>query len=131
MPFRAWRGGYEYPFLTCTADFGRGRKNPPPERTCAYDTPIESHRLKSHLAELDHPAPDRSYTLAEADAYCAALARGHYENFTVASGLLPRRLRKHFFAVYSFCRWADDLGDELGDRQRSLDGLAWWRSELD
>lgn len=87
--------------------------------------------MKSHLAELDSAAPERTYTPAEADAYCATLARGHYENFTVASGLLPRHLRKHFFAVYSFCRWADDLGDELGDRQRSLDGLAWWRSELD
>jgi len=87
--------------------------------------------VKEHLAELEGPRSSRVYTLAEAEAYCADLARRHYENFTVASGLLPRRLRKHFFAVYSFCRWADDLGDELGDRQRSLDALAWWREELD
>ncbi|MCA1594913.1 MAG: squalene synthase HpnC [Chloroflexi bacterium] len=92
--------------------------------------------MKQHLAELDEtgphgPAPRKVVTVAEANAYCAALARRHYENFTVGSALLPRPLRKHFFAVYSFCRWADDLGDELGDRQRSLEMLAWWRRELD
>ena len=87
--------------------------------------------MKEHLAELGRPTPEKSWTSAEAADYCERLARGHYENFTVASSLLPRALRPHFFAVYSFCRWADDLGDELGDREKSLQALAWWRSELD
>ena len=86
--------------------------------------------MKQHLSELDRQ-DTRRYSLAEADRYCGALARRHYENFTVGSALLPRRLRKHFFAVYSFCRWADDLGDELGDPRRSLKMLEWWRTELD
>ena len=42
-----------------------------------------------------------------------------------------RRLLDDFRHVYSFCRWADDLGDETGDPQRSLELLAWWRREVD
>jgi squalene synthase HpnC len=69
-------------------------------------------------------------TLQIAHAYCDRLARTHYENFSVASLLLPRRLLRPFHAVYAFCRWADDLGDETGGGQRALDLLAWWRQQL-
>ena len=48
----------------------------------------------------------------------------------MASLLLPRRLRQHFFNVYAYCRWADDLGDETGDRQQSLALLQWWENQL-
>ncbi len=85
------------------------------------------------LAQLDRFGPDRCETLTyeQAAAYTAELTRTQYENFTVVSWLLPARLREHFRHVYSFCRWADDLGDETGDVRRSLDLLAWWRTELD
>jgi squalene synthase HpnC len=69
-------------------------------------------------------------TLAEARRYCRRLAHTHYENFTVASLLLPRRLLRHFHAVYAYCRWADDLADETGGGQHALDLLDWWRQEL-
>ncbi|MGA9623207.1 MAG: squalene synthase HpnC [Bryobacteraceae bacterium] len=72
-----------------------------------------------------------TYAAAEARAYTRWLARHHYENFHVASFLLPRRLRQDFYNVYAYCRWADDLGDEIGDRARSLKLLEWWRQELD
>jgi squalene synthase HpnC len=68
--------------------------------------------------------------LSFARSYCANVTRAHYENFTVASVLLPRRLVPHFHAVYAYCRWADDLADETAGGQSSLDLLAWWRSEL-
>jgi len=77
--------------------------------------------------ESETPAP----SLEEAQAYCRQLARTHYENFPVASLLLPRSLRQHFANVYAYCRWADDLGDETGDADRSLELLGWWRGELD
>src|SRR5690606_7657933 len=64
-------------------------------------------------------------------AYTRELAKSHYENFTVVSWLLPRHLRDDFRNVYSFCRWADDLGDETGNPQQSLDLLAWWSREVD
>ncbi|MBN2475020.1 MAG: squalene synthase HpnC [Pirellulales bacterium] len=62
--------------------------------------------------------------------YCRRLARRHYENFTVASFLLPRTLRQHFCNVYAYCRWADDLADEIGDPKQSLALLHWWEAQL-
>jgi hydroxysqualene synthase len=50
--------------------------------------------------------------LAEAYSTCARFARGHYENFPVASRLLPRAMRPHVAAVYAFARVADDFADE-------------------
>ncbi len=73
----------------------------------------------------------RVYTLAEAEAYTRWLATHHYENFHVVSILLPRHLHQDFYNVYSFCRWADDLGDEIGDPRESLRLLEWWRTELE
>ncbi len=84
-------------------------------------------------AELQRYGPERAYRpvpLGEAQVYCSRLARAHYENFTVASLLLPRRLLRHFHTVYAYCRWADDLADEAGGGQRALDLLRWWREEL-
>ena len=77
---------------------------------------------------LSHaPAPPPS--LAESYAYCASLARSHYENFTVISRFTPRQHRSALEAVYAFCRHTDDLGDEAqGDRVALLDQ---WEAELD
>src|SRR3954471_10366537 len=73
----------------------------------------------------------KTYTTEEARAYTRWLATHHYENFHVVSFLLPKRLHQDFYNVYSYCRWADDLGDEIGDTAESLRLLAWWRAELD
>jgi squalene synthase HpnC len=61
--------------------------------------------------------------LAAAEARARQLANTHYENFPVISLLLPRHLRQDFANIYAFCRIADDLGDEMGDRERSLELL--------
>jgi squalene synthase HpnC len=73
---------------------------------------------------------NRSWTLDESLAYTRWLATHHYENFHVVSFLLPKRLHQDFYNVYAFCRWADDLADEIGDTTESLRLLAWWRMEL-
>jgi squalene synthase HpnC len=72
-----------------------------------------------------------TYTQSEAEQYTRWLATHHYENFHVVSFLLPKRLHQDFYNVYSFCRWADDLGDEIGDTAESLRLLSWWREELE
>ena len=73
---------------------------------------------------------ERSVSLEEAEAYCRRLATTHYENFPLVSWLLPKELHQHFYNVYAYCRWSDDLGDEVGDPARSLELLSWWRDEL-
>ena len=64
--------------------------------------------------------------LAAAYASCARDARTHYENFPVASRLVPQRMRHHVAAVYAFARAADDFADEgtrpVEERHRLLDG---------
>jgi squalene synthase HpnC len=92
-------------------------------------------------ASLDYLAPRdfvhspatmaRHWTVADAESYTRWLATHHYENFHVVTFLLPKNLHQDFYNVYGFCRWADDLGDEMGDTQESLRLLAWWREELD
>jgi hydroxysqualene synthase len=66
-----------------------------------------------------------SETLARAYRHCEQLARAHYENFPVASRLLPARMRPHIAAIYAFARAADDFADEPGrdpaERLRLLD----------
>ncbi len=66
----------------------------------------------------------------EACAYCARLTAAHYENFSVVTWLTPREHRPAFQSIYAFCRWSDDLGDEVGDPARSVELLKWWRGEL-
>ena len=72
----------------------------------------------------------QSYTLSDAQAYCRRVTRSHYENFTVASWLLPRRLRAHFYPIYAYCRGADDLADEGHTPDQSLRYLDAWEHQL-
>ena len=86
--------------------------------------------------------------LAESYAYCANLARTHYENFNVGGWITPREKLPYVYTVYAWCRMVDDLGDEVSppaltetavseghiDRSVSnhrLSQLDWWESELD
>ncbi|HYW66385.1 MAG TPA: squalene synthase HpnC [Candidatus Dormibacteraeota bacterium] len=66
-----------------------------------------------------------------AQRYTRWLATHHYENFNVVSWLLPKELHQHFYNVYAYCRWADDLGDEVPSKERALELLDWWERELD
>jgi squalene synthase HpnC len=74
--------------------------------------------------------PEVAPSLVEAQAYCERLAKSHYENFSVATWFLPARLRQHFYNVYAYCRISDDLGDEVGNPQQSLELLDQWEAEL-
>lgn len=79
-------------------------------------------------------AGDRPWSLESSYAFCERLARSHYENFPVASFLVPKGLRKHFYAVYAFARTADDMADEeaggaiTADRRLAM--LSGWREML-
>ena len=78
---------------------------------------------------LDPRAP-RVSGYDQAHGYAKHLATNHYENFHVGTWLFPKEAREHAYNVYAFCRWSDDLADEVGDTARSLALLDWWRDEL-
>jgi squalene synthase HpnC/squalene synthase HpnD len=81
--------------------------------------------------EIAERAPSNNCSAAAAEEYTRWLATHHYENFNVVSWLLPRDLHQHFYNVYAYCRWADDLGDEVPQKERALELLDWWERELD
>jgi squalene synthase HpnC len=80
--------------------------------------------------EIARNLPPEGCSPAEAERYTRWLATHHYENFNVVSWLLPRRLHEDFYNVYAYCRWSDDLGDEVADRRRALELLDAWEDEL-
>src|SRR5438128_11651696 len=89
-----------------------------------------AQQLKRFGPQHFYPPP----RLADAQQYCSRLARTLYENYTVATLLLPRRLIRHFHAVDAYCRWADELADEAGGEAGGGPSasalLHWWREEL-
>src|ERR1700676_4314810 len=84
-------------------------------------------RGELHIADR---APASGCSVEEAQKYTRWLATHHYENFNVASWLLPRHLHRHFYNVYAYCRWSDDLGDEVANPARALELLDAWEDEL-
>ncbi|MGH9740711.1 MAG: squalene synthase HpnC [Candidatus Acidiferrales bacterium] len=80
--------------------------------------------------EIARNLPAEGCGADEAQRYTRWLATHHYENFNVVSWLLPRHLHQHFYNVYAYCRWSDDLGDEVPDHARALALLDAWEQEL-
>src|SRR5580693_2192670 len=80
--------------------------------------------------EIARNLPPANCAPLEAQRYTRWLATHHYENFNVVSWLLPRRLHQHFYNLYAYCRWSDDLGDEVADPVRALGLLDSWEDEL-
>ncbi|QEG02555.1 All-trans-phytoene synthase [Stieleria maiorica] len=69
--------------------------------------------------------------LKQSEQFCRRLATGHYENFLVASILLPRRMRQPFYNIYAFCRTADDLADESASDTIALHELDALQQQID
>ena len=80
--------------------------------------------------EIARNLPAANCAPPEAERYTRWLATHHYENFNVVSWLLPRELHQHFYNVYAYCRWSDDLSDEVADSTRALQLLDAWEDEL-
>jgi hypothetical protein len=91
---------------------------------------VEGLLIGSDREPSGQTTPPTSHSQPDAEAYCQRLATSQYENFPLIARLLPRQLRQPFFNVYAYCRWSDDLGDEVGDVNLSNRLLAWWRGEL-
>jgi squalene synthase HpnC len=87
--------------------------------------------LRPNELALAANVPPPGCSVDDAQKYTRWLATHHYENFNVVSWLLPKELHQHFYNVYAYCRWADDLGDEIPDGNRAIELLDWWERELD
>lgn len=73
----------------------------------------------------------RSWTVPQAFQFCENLAREHYENFPIASFLIPREKRPPVYAIYAFARIADDYADEAGlTTAERMDSLGEWEEQL-
>ena len=69
---------------------------------------------------------------ADAMRWCQRYTRRHGENFTVVSWFLPKALRAPMFAVYAFCRFTDNLGDDPNtEPSERLDRLQAWQADLE
>jgi squalene synthase HpnC len=80
------------------------------------------------------PVPEyrgEPYTVDRAFAYCERIARGHYENFPVASRFVPARLRPYVWSIYAFARSADDFADEPRYAGRRAEALSAWEDMLE
>jgi len=85
--------------------------------------PITPAASRENNPSSRHPGAELS-SVEEAYTHCLRMAREHYENFPVASRLVPRNLRGPVAAVYAFAREADDFADEprhAGSRMALLD----------
>ena len=94
---------------------------------------VEPRQNALPLPSLNETQDDNGqpYTLERAFAYCERMARGHYENFPVASRFVPARLRPYVWAVYAFARSADDFADEARYAGRRAEALGFWDDQLD
>lgn len=80
--------------------------------------------------EIARNLPPLCCSVEEAQRYTRWLATHHYENFGVVSWLLPRELHQHFYNVYAYCRWSDDIGDEIQDPARVMELFRAWEEDL-
>jgi squalene synthase HpnC len=77
-------------------------------------------------------AAQSTQQVTDAYAYCQQMVRSHYENFPVASFILPKRLRQPISVIYAFARTADDFADEGDwDAQTRLTKLKEYDDYLD
>ena len=83
--------------------------------------------VASTVQQLEVYGPDQCPQLSveQARRWCRRQAGSHFETFSVISTLLPRALRDDYAALYAFCRWADDIGDEIAAPEQALELLAW------
>jgi len=110
---------------SCAAARGLGIE---PLSHCKLAVPFKGVSvLNDPMAQGINDSMDQSVRAAYAE--CRRLARRHYENFPVASYLVPRAKRDALAAIYAFARCADDFADEPGVERR-LEALADWRQRL-
>lgn len=91
--------------------------------------PITTVRENNFSAEVAWVS-QQQFDLGSAEAFCRSWSKKQYENFTVVSWVLPRHVRQDFYNLYAFCRWSDNLADEIPSPELSLELLEQWHGQL-
>ncbi|HPD34461.1 MAG TPA: squalene/phytoene synthase family protein [Candidatus Kapabacteria bacterium] len=79
---------------------------------------VNQYQFQSPFVWSDFPKFNSDTSLDNAYKICQRISQKHYENFPVASFIIPKKIRKYFFSIYAFARYADDIADE----KSNLDG---------
>ena len=83
------------------------------------------------MSSIPNSTPPIPTTVDQSFRYCEELTYGHYENFPVASFLIPKKKRRFVAAIYAFARTADDFADEPGmEQEERMRKLIEWEEEL-
>lgn len=90
-----------------------------------------NHGCSPQRAEIGTSEASNPEEIRAAEKMTRQLATSHYENFLVASVLLPRQMRQPFYNVYAYCRTADDAADESASPEEALRKLDRLEQELD
>lgn len=80
---------------------------------------------------MSGPGVDSGLAIARGIGLCRRITRKHARTFYLASHGLPRAVRAHAYAVYGFCRWADDGVDCASDADEAARRLDVAREALD
>ncbi|MEM8732716.1 MAG: squalene synthase HpnC [Planctomycetota bacterium] len=100
-------------------------------RQSSIGTTCSGEQFEAEVERIRLRTIQRPWNLEEAQEYCRAWAKKQYENFGVVSLLLPRNVRQDFYNVYAYCRWSDNLSDEIKSDEKSLNLLREWEQDLD
>ncbi len=90
----------------------------------------KAYLFAKELAQYGPTSNPTKLSLDQAQAYCSWFTHANSENFSVISWFIPPKFIPSMEAVYAFCRWSDDLGDESGSPEKSIGLLRWWQGEL-
>jgi squalene synthase HpnC len=92
---------------------------------------VSQFQFPSPFVWSDFPKFDSNASLKNAYKLCKMISQNHYENFPIASFIIPKKIRKHFYSIYAFARYADDIADEKSNLDRAdrisiLDNLSYF-----
>src|SRR5207247_294463 len=128
VPSRSWRDSPRRARARSRAGRRKDRASLTPGRT---GRPGMAGTAGWRMPDYNAGVPRWAGPLARAYAACEKLAQSHYENFPVASRLLPPAMRPHVAAVYAFARVADDIADEgNAPAPERLSRLLEWQDRL-
>ena len=86
--------------------------------------------MLGHNTALVTPLTAPELSIDACYAHCREIVRFHSRSFWLSSRFLPFEKRRAVWAVYAFCRTADDIVDRTGDPAGRLAAIDSWQAQL-